>query len=429
MSNIVPYPQRQSSPSQNQSSGETGAPAARLREVESVFRRWLHMPDMGLLHVVLGTVAANMMSGDAVWLMLISPPGSGKTEVLQSTSLLPNMHVASTITEAGLLSGTSRKSKTEDATGGLLPQVGKFGVLVLKDFTSILKMHPDKLASLLAALREIYDGSWVRHLGTDGGKTYEWTGKLGVIAGCTQAIDTHHGVIASLGERFLYYRVPPIDPDEQGERALENAGHQEQMRMELACAVLEFFVALEVPKTPPTLRTPEKRRLTTLATLAARCRSAVERDGNSREIELVPDPEAPGRIVTELGALLAGLTAIGVEREEAWSIVVKVALDGMPTLRRTTFDLLVQAQEPLTTSEIAHQSEWVSEQAVRRALQDLAAHGIIRKESGGDGKPDLWSLSEWARDRYHIAISDVTETTSNTSFVVDTVPEISQLAV
>jgi len=42
-----------------------------------------------------------------------------------------------------LLSGTPTKEKAADARGGLLREIGAFGYLVLKDFTSILSMHRD----------------------------------------------------------------------------------------------------------------------------------------------------------------------------------------------------------------------------------------------------------------------------------------------
>jgi hypothetical protein len=47
------------------------------------FKRWLYLPDAAALLAVLGTVAANRMGGDPLWLLLIGPPGGGKTELLQ----------------------------------------------------------------------------------------------------------------------------------------------------------------------------------------------------------------------------------------------------------------------------------------------------------------------------------------------------------
>ena len=78
-------------------------------------------------------------------------------------------HIISPINgEAALLSGTPAKSRAKDASGGLLRKISGSGVLVVKDFTSILSMNRDTRALLLAALREIYDGHWSRNVGTDG---------------------------------------------------------------------------------------------------------------------------------------------------------------------------------------------------------------------------------------------------------------------
>ena len=88
---------------------------------------------------------------------------------------------AATITVAGLLSGTPKKQRDKGAQGGLLRQIGDFGFIVLKDFGSILSMHTETRAEVLAALREIYDGAWTRHVGSDGGRTLAWQGKVGLL--------------------------------------------------------------------------------------------------------------------------------------------------------------------------------------------------------------------------------------------------------
>ncbi len=81
-------------------------PEAALATVVSTFEKWLYMPDPMPLFAVLGTIAANRMPGDPVWMLLIGPPGGGKTELLQPLAKLPHVHMASTLTEASLLSAT-----------------------------------------------------------------------------------------------------------------------------------------------------------------------------------------------------------------------------------------------------------------------------------------------------------------------------------
>lgn len=131
-----------------------------LAEVLGAFHQWLHLEDVGALYALLGAVAANRLEGDPSWLMLVGASSGGKTELLNALTGLPNTHMAATLTESALLSGTAKKDRAAGAKGGLLRVIGDQGTLILKDFTSVLSMSRDPRAAVLAALREIYDGSW-----------------------------------------------------------------------------------------------------------------------------------------------------------------------------------------------------------------------------------------------------------------------------
>src|SRR5262245_40567943 len=80
-----------------------------LKQVLDVFDQWLLLCDPTPIYAVLGTVAANYLDGDPVWTGIIGPPSSAKTEILNSTSLLPDVVQAATLTMPGLLSGTPKK--------------------------------------------------------------------------------------------------------------------------------------------------------------------------------------------------------------------------------------------------------------------------------------------------------------------------------
>lgn len=374
-------------------------PADELAEAVATFRRWLHLPDPGSLYVVLATVAANRAPGDPVWLLEVGPPGGGKTEVLNPLGRLPDVYPAATLTEASLLSGTPGKDRAKDSKGGLLREIGDFGILVLKDFGSILSMNRDARAGVLAALREVYDGAWTRHVGTDGGRTLTWSGKVGLIAGCTPAIDSHHAVIGSMGERFIMYRLPPVEAEAQVRRAMAHVGHEAQMREELGEAVARVLAAAPsaLLTAPPEAATVD--RLVSISTLAVRCRSAVERDAYSREIVLIPEAEAPARLALVLLRLRNALLAIGVDDATTWQLVTKCALDSMPAIRRAVLVDLLAHPDGATTTEIAERSDYPT-QTARRALEDLTAHGIVRRVSQGQGRADTWHVTDWTRDRW-----------------------------
>jgi hypothetical protein len=280
-------------------------PAA-IDEVLETFKRWLILPDHTPVLAVLGTIAANYLPGDPVWLAVIAPPSSAKTEILNATAGLPHVVRAATLTPAGLLSGTPKKQQAKGAKGGLLQQIGEFGILVFKDFGSILSMHTETKAETLAALREIFDGSWTRHLGSDGGRTLHWQGKVGLVTAATGVIDSHYAVIGAMGDRFLFSRLAPTQGQAQFSRALEHVGDAtKRMRAELAEAVARLFVGRK--KEPRPISKDEARRIGEAISLVVRLRGAVERDRRTREVEAIYGAEGTARIGLALERLLAGL--------------------------------------------------------------------------------------------------------------------------
>ena len=283
-----------------------------LAEVEAVHARWFGDTDPIPLRAVLGTYAAHGLAGDPVWLLLVGGSGIGKTEVLISLDDCPGVVTVSTVTESGFLSATATRERSPDASGGLLRRIGERGVLVVKDFTSLLSMNRDTRAAVIAALREIHDGQWSRHVGVNGGLSLTWQGKLGVIAGCTTAWDSADAVLSAMGDRFVVCRLPEVAGEGIGARALVQVGQEVAMRAEIREAVAGLFAA--DLQSPHVLGDVGKRRLVAAASLVARARSPVERDYQG-EIQLVLDAEAPTRLVKQLERLYAALGTIGLRPE------------------------------------------------------------------------------------------------------------------
>ena len=374
-----------------------------LDDVTSEFQKWLYLRDRGAVLVYLAALIANMMQGDPVWLQLIGPPSSGKSEIIQSGISLPDVHSVSVLTEAALLSGTSRAETSFKSKGGLLNEIGDFGLILVKDFTSILSMNRDKRASVLAALREIYDGSWVRLIGSDGGRKLTWHGKIGLIAGCTSSIDTLHSVVSVMGERFVYYRMPKVIGQKVARRALRSTGRETLMRNALRKVVEEYVSALQIPTRTIPLSKRDENTIVELATLVARCRSPVVRDSYKREIDMIPDSEVPARLSRVLVQSWRAFEIMGVEPGVRKKLLVKIGFDSMPQQRRDAFKFLARSQlEWTTTQEVAREMK-LPEQTTRRVLEDLAAHGVVKRLGEGQGKTCKWRLSKWARNRMNNA--------------------------
>ena len=374
-----------------------------IQDAIGVFQKWLYLPDPSAVYVTIGAYAANLLSGDPVWLMLVASPSSGKTEILGSLSSLPKMFMAATLTESALLSGSPKKDHAAGAKGGLLRSIGSFGYLCCKDFTSVLSQNKDSRAALLAALREIYDGSWTRHVGTDGGRTLDWKGRLGFLGGVTPAIDRHHAVIGIMGDRFLLHRLSTTkEADrERARKRMKIVGQEDLMRSELAAAVNGALAAMVVPSAGAAISLTEAQnnQIADLACLVARCRSAVDRDNFKREIDMIPDSESPTRLVVQLVMLYRGMRAAGVPAREAWKAMCKTAMDSMPAIRQIAFIALQKMGESATTTEIAGAIAHPT-QTTRRALEDLAGHGMLERRARGPGKADIWCLSRWATELY-----------------------------
>jgi hypothetical protein len=363
-----------------------------IEDTIKVFEKWLILNDRTPIYAMLGTIAANLLPGDPVWLGLIAPPSSAKTELLKSIEGLPHVVEASSVTPAGLLSGTPKKQQDKGARGGLLRQIGSFGILLLKDFGGILSMHADSRNEALAALREVYDGGWSRTLGSAGGKTLSWKGKIGIIFAATEVIDAQHSVIGAMGDRFLLSRLKPVSGQRQFKRALAHAGTSfDEMRKQLKDAVVKLFANRRAEAAQ--INDDETKSIGEAVALAVRLRGAVARDYRTRELEAIYGAEGTARIGLALERLLAGLDTLGLPRERGLEVVKSVALDSVPPLRRRAYDT-VRNYHNVETKDVAIALD-LPTTTVRRILEDLAGHGLITRTSQGTGKADLWDAADW----------------------------------
>jgi hypothetical protein len=143
-------------------------PFTPLREV---LERWFYKPDLQAIRIVLGTIKSHYLNlGDPAWLFAVAPPGSGKTSIsIVGASGLPEVQVLGDLSENTFLSGfyghhqpgLLEKLGNTTSNGNAHTTVGD-GILLMKDFTTVLSMRGDRRNAILGQLREIHDGQFRR---------------------------------------------------------------------------------------------------------------------------------------------------------------------------------------------------------------------------------------------------------------------------
>jgi len=361
-------------------------------------RDYIYLTDPQPLYTVLGVIAANMISGNPVWLMIVGPPASGKTMMLMAARRIPGVHRADSISgPAALLSGTPRKEKSRDATGGLLHEMGPHGCLVIEDFTSaVLELPQDTKKQILTAFRLAHKGDYSRKLGNEGGREIHWSGKLALLAAGTTAADRMLAEVGPLGERWLIYRQPRTDGVGESKSELHDRKPQQtQKQFQEAVAAFMGVIGLNWPcamegdrrcradhrhfeeEESRNYSDREERRLIGMAQLVVKMRSGVYRHPWNREIEDKPEMESPPRVAGALGQFYLGLERIGLNEAERWSLVSKVAMDSCPSLRA---DVIRMATNGGVDLESIPGELHVGGGVVKRTVEELLAFGMVKRE-------------------------------------------------
>ena len=316
---------------------------------------------------MLAAAASERLGGDPLWLLVVSGPGNAKTETVQALSGVGATITSTIASEGELLSATSRKQKAKGATGGLLRKLGDHGILVIKDVTSILSADRHTRGPVLAAIREIYDGRWERNVGSDGGQTLTWTGRLVTIGAVTTAWDTAHSVIAAMGDRFVIIRADSSRGRvKSATKAIRNTGSETNMRKELAHSASALINHASKNEYVPT--DEQVDQLIKAADIVTAARTGVERDYRGEVID-AHALEMPTRFAKQLGQLVRGAVSIGATVDHAMRLAIRCARDSIPPLRCEI--LLDIAAHPNSEPHEVHRRIGRPRHTVRRELEAL----------------------------------------------------------
>jgi energy-coupling factor transporter ATP-binding protein EcfA2 len=349
-----------------------------------VFRKWLRMSkdlEEALL-TLFAVVLSNQITGDPLWLFLVGPPGSGKSELLVSMMRVAetgDVFFQSSVSAKQLISGWKDTRNGSDPS--MIPRMlGK--TTVFKDWTEMLSGNQQAMEETYSILRGAYDGHVFKPFGN--GVTREYHGHFSLLAGVTNIIHGHSTV--ALGERFLKFQLSPMNMQSTKsvlDAALRGVAHEKAKNEALQEATLRFLDR-DVPTLSIERTIPEKywSRIIALAEIVSILRHVVTRDFHD-DIKFHQSPEVGTRLVKQLGKLaMAVVYTLGQKQldERSYGIVERVAFD---TAIGFNLDIVQAAMElggeNFTVGELAHQSS-LPEHTVRRRIDDMILTKVIFRD-------------------------------------------------
>lgn len=374
-----------------------------FQELQTEVGKYIHSEDDGMSRIAIASVIATRLKlGDPIWLLLIGPSSSGKSQILRPMAMTDDkfIHRVDDLTENTFLSGMLTAKGEKDIS--LLKRIGSNGIIVISDFTVIFSKSPESRSAILGQLRMVYDGEMSKYSGTKS-EPITWRGSLGILAGSTPSIYSHFEEVADMGERFIYYRMKPYDVEKATRRSLNRTVYGR----ELDETISEFFAdyikdavkkcsGVEIPQ----ISLEVYERIIQIAMFAANLRTPTHYDKYQKTIDKVPCPEMPMRVALQLQTVAKGLSVMRYYdtgsfdlTEEDIGYIEWCAYSLANEERRACLKILAEVDfnSPIQTTTIGDKVG-LSTEIIRMNLQHLAAIGIV--ERGGNNDKLTWQIKD-----------------------------------
>jgi predicted transcriptional regulator len=354
-----------------------------------VYKKWFYIEDEDYLRVIHAAIIAHKFESIPVWLILLTPPSGAKTSILQDLSCLKsyNIRIISELTPKTFVSGDKNYH-------GLLDEM-KNGIVIFKDFTSILQFDSESRSAVFQQMREIWDGYYMKLFGT--GKKVEWSGKITIIAGCTEVFEKFREIDAIMGERFLIYHHTITDRKKLADKSLQQIGKQNQMHKEIQEALQIFHDSIEIKGSDVdevVLYDTYKEKIIILSDLVTKLRTGVKRD-HKGEIEYVPDTELPARLCQQIFTFVKALAMVNGRSEvtaEEFEIIKKVSLMSIPSIKYKILKYFITNQNfTKKTTEVADELK-ITRSMAYRCLEELWCFGVLERD-GSDESSFKWFIN------------------------------------
>lgn len=350
-------------------------------EIYNRFTKWLQLKNTDAIDVFYGTILANRLPGDPVWMFLVGPSGCGKSELMLSIRDAIGIFSIDSLTPATLVSGSVGAGGSDPS---LIPKLDGM-VLAIKDFTTILEMNVNARDEIFGQLRSAYDGDYNKPFGTGTLRSYD--SQFGILAGVTRAIELYTDTHTALGERFLRYHMP-LNKSTRGRqavilRALNNIRKHDKdvMRKELreiGNLVLDFDFG-DSPELSDELALP----IVYLADWVSIMRGSVVRDKYSKEVLHKAFIELGTRLATQFGKLALGIALLKRKKEvtmEEFNILKQIALGSVPSRNEEILRKIYKA-DPFRSFDIDDLLSIIKLPSItlQRILENLYMLGALQK--------------------------------------------------
>lgn len=375
--------------------------------VQKSYDNALLLEDRDLIRLIAASVIANQMDGNPVWLMIVASSSGGKTATLMTLDeleFLPGKRVTyfiSDLTENTLASGFK---VTGGGDASLLNQMPIGGIMIFKDFTSMLTKRHEVRDTIMGQLREVYDRKFDKRTGNK--QDVAWKGRVGALAGVTEAVHEYMASMSVMGDRFIMYA--PKQPDR---RLLlrfmmglkEQKNNQEKLLM-VARETMQGYLkscVQNISKAKMLMKDDDKEHLMEVADFVTKARSGVIEDQRTGAVRFVPSAEMPTRLIDQLLSIGTALCLMRVVDgkdptldENDMKLLYKIAFDSIPLKRLWALRELAIYIQGVSTAGIAATIGYETD-VVKQWLAQLNALGIINRMKNM-GRGDLWTL----RDEY-----------------------------
>jgi hypothetical protein len=345
--------------------------------VADVLGKHYRNPDIEAARILCAALAAHALKDfPPAWCLAIAPPGSMKTDLLETFRGLPGVHFVDEVTTNTFLSGkVDEKDRKRKKPASWLHRIGNDGVLVAADFSTFTS-NPKTLQVILAQLRRIYDGNFSREFGTDENvEERSWCGRVTLFAGAVPDIDRHYSLFQKLGERFVRLRWERAGGVETGLQAME---HTPRVAEELKAAVHAILrPILSKPQIAPHIPDAIKLKIASLSELIALARTYVERDGYSREATGMPVTEGNTRLPQQLSQIARGAALLDRRsevNEDDYRLVCRAAFDSVPPDRIAVLRAILVGRSPFSLG--------LPKATTDRAIEDLKLSGVLAASGG-----------------------------------------------